>query len=56
MFDLQLGAPPALHLDPAQLYLFDDDGRRLCAPPAAGGLAADVPPAGAVVGGSDGTY
>ncbi len=24
--------PLTLHLDPAQLYLFDDDGRRLCAP------------------------
>ncbi|MBB1633985.1 ABC transporter ATP-binding protein [Cupriavidus sp. UME77] len=30
--DLELGAPLTLHLDPAQLYLFDADGMRIHAP------------------------
>ncbi|QYY30503.1 ABC transporter ATP-binding protein [Cupriavidus pinatubonensis] len=51
VFDLRLGAPLTLHLDPAQLYVFDDSGRRLSAPRRPGGLAATVPPAGAATGG-----
>ena len=42
VFDLRLGAPLMLHLQPEQLYVFDEGGRRLCAPRRPAGLAADV--------------
>jgi len=54
--DLALGAQLTLHLDPAQVYLFDAGGRRIHAPRRPGGRAtpaalADAAGVAGVVGG-----